>query len=210
MPITVDYFISMNSPWTYLGSGRFREIAKRHKLVVVVKPARYADVFAQTGGVPQPKRSPQRRAYRMMELQRWRDHLRIPIVVEPKFYPTSEQRAAHAVIVAGLQGRDALALSSEIGRAQWEMEQDIADEATLLEAGKRAGVDVAAVMRAAQEPAELDAIWDANTREAVERGVFGAPSFVLPSGELFWGQDRLDFLERALERDRVTSAQNKS
>ncbi len=200
MPITVDYFISMNSPWTYLGSGRFREIAKRHKLAVNVKPARYAEVFAQTGGLPQPKRSPQRRAYRMMELKRWRDHLAIPIVVEPKFYPTGEQRAAHAVIAAGLQGRDALALSSEIGRAQWEMEQDIAEEATLLEAGKRAGVDVAAVLRAAQEPAELDAIWEANTLEAVERGVFGAPTYVLPSGELFWGQDRLDFLERALAK----------
>jgi 2-hydroxychromene-2-carboxylate isomerase len=200
MPITIDYFISMNSPWTYLGSGRFREMAKRYKLTVNVKPARYVEVFAQTGGVPQPKRSPQRRAYRLMELKRWRDHLQIPIVVEPKFYPTGETAAAHAVIAAGLQGRDALALSSEIGRAQWELEQDIAEQATIIEAGGRAGVDVAAVMRAAPPPADLDAIWEKNTAEAVERGVFGAPSYVLPSGELFWGQDRLDFLERALAK----------
>lgn len=200
MSLTVDYFISMNSPWTYLGSGRFRELTKRYKLAVNVKPARYVEVFAQTGGLPQPKRSPQRRAYRMMELKRWRDHLGIPIVVEPKYYPTEETPSAHLVIAAGLQGRDALALSSEIGRAQWELEQNIAEEVVLIEAGKRAGVDVAAVLRAAPTAAELDAIWARNTAEAVERGVFGAPTYVLPSGELFWGQDRLDFLERALSK----------
>lgn len=200
MTITVDYFISMNSPWTYLGSGRFREMARRYKLAVSVKPARYVEVFAQTGGVPQPKRSPQRRAYRLMELERWRDYLGIPLVVEPKFYPTSETVAAHAVIAAGLQGRDALALSSEIGRAQWELEQDIGQLETVVEAGRRAGVDVAAVMRAAPAAADLDAMWNANTAEAVEKGVFGAPSYVLPSGELFWGQDRLEFLERALAK----------
>ncbi len=200
MPITIDYFISMNSPWTYLCSGRFREMAKRYNLTVNVKPARYAEVFAQTGGVPVPKRSPQRRAYRLMELKRWRDHLGIPLVVEPKFYPTEDKPAAHLVIAAGLQGRDALALSSEIGRAEWELEQNIAEEATLLEAGRRAGVDVAAVRLAAAPSADLDALWNKNTAEAVERGVFGAPSFVLPSGEVFWGQDRLEFLERAVAK----------
>ena len=200
MPTTIDYFIAMNSPWTYLGSGRFRELAQRQKLTVNVKPARFGEVFAQTGGLPVPKRSPQRRAYRLMELQRWRDHLAIPIVVEPKFYPTPDQLSAHLVITCGLQGRDALSLSHEIGRAQWEREEDINNPTTLDAAARRAGLDAAQIRRAAPQTAELDALWDKNTAEAVTRGVFGAPSFVMPSGEVFWGQDRLDFLERALAK----------
>jgi 2-hydroxychromene-2-carboxylate isomerase len=200
MPIAVDYYISLNSPWTYLGSARFREMARRYGVVASVKPARFGEVFAQTGGLPLPKRSLQRQAYRMMELQRWRDHLGIAITIEPKFFPANEQAAAHLVIVAGLQERDTLALAHEIGKAQWELEQDIGQMPVLIEAGKRAGVDVAAVMRAAPPAAELDAIWDRNTKDAVERGVFGAPTYALPTGELFWGQDRLDFVERALAK----------
>jgi 2-hydroxychromene-2-carboxylate isomerase len=200
MMVNVDYFISMNSPWTYLGSARFCEMAKRYKLQVDVRPAKFAEVFAHTGGVPQPKRSPQRRAYRLVELKRWRDHLGIAINVEPKFYPTDDKPAAHLVIAAGLQGRDALALSSEIGRAQWEREEDIATKPVLEAAAERAGLDYAQIMRAAPQEEELDRLWDENTKLAVARGVFGAPSYVLETGEIFWGQDRLEFLERALAR----------
>ncbi len=195
---SIEYYISMNSPWTYLGSNRFREMAKRHKLHVDVRPARFAEVFAQTGGLPQPKRSPQRRAYRLVELRRWRDHLAIPLVVEPKHYPTDERAAAHLVIAAGLQGRNALALSGEIGRAQWEREEDIATRPVLEAAADRAGLDYEQIVRAAPQAAELDRLWDDNTSRAVAAGVFGAPSYVLPSGEIFWGQDRLAFLESAL------------
>jgi 2-hydroxychromene-2-carboxylate isomerase len=78
------------------------------------------------------------------------------------------------------------------------MDQDIADPKVLAEAGKRAGVDVAAVRSAAPSDEALDALWDRNTSEAIVRGVFGAPSYVLQSGEIFWGQDRLEFLDRAL------------
>ena len=197
---TLVYVISLNSPWTYLGSARFRTLVKRYGLEVDVRPARFGEVFAETGGLPLPKRSPQRRAYRMMELARWREHLAIPIVLEPKHFPADERNAAHLVIAAQLQGRDALALASEIGRAQWEREENIAVPAVLEAAAERAGLDAAQILRAAPPPEELDRLWSENTRLAVERGVFGAPSYVLETGEIFWGQDRIDFLERALAR----------
>ena len=198
MLITVDYFISLNSPWTYLGSARFRDMAKRYNLSVNVLPARYGEVFAQTGGLPLPKRSPQRQAYRLMELQRWRDHLGIPITIEPKFFPADERAATHLVIAAGAQGLDAISLSHEIGKSVWEREEDISVASVLDAAAKRAGLDAEAIRGAAPSATELDAAWDKNTADAVKKGVFGAPSWVLPSGEIFWGQDRMDFLDRAL------------
>jgi 2-hydroxychromene-2-carboxylate isomerase len=73
MPVAVDYYMTLNSPWTYLGSALFAEIARRNGVAVNIKPCKFGPIFEQTGGLPLPKRSPQRRAYRMMELKRWRE-----------------------------------------------------------------------------------------------------------------------------------------
>jgi 2-hydroxychromene-2-carboxylate isomerase len=194
----VDYYISLNSPWTYLGSARFAALAKRHRATVRVKPAKFGEVFAKTGGLPLPKRAPERQAYRLMDMKRWRDHLKMPIYVQPKFFPTDETTATRLVIAAALQGFDAHALATEIGRAQWEREENHAETAVLDAAAKRAGLDAAAIRAASPPDADLDIIWSSNTADAIARGVFGAPSYVFDDGEIFWGQDRLDFVERKL------------
>lgn len=194
----IDYYISLNSPWTYLGSQRFAEIAKRHNARVRTKPAKFTEVFAATGGLPLPKRSPERQAYRLMELKRWRDYLSVPIVLQPEFFPSDETLGVRLVIAAEKAGLNALGMTIEIGRELWERDQNIGEESALRTAVTRAGVDYEALVKSMDDDAELDATWDANTKEALSRGVFGAPSYVLESGEIFWGQDRLDFLDRAL------------
>ncbi len=195
---TIDYYITLNSPWTYLGARRFHDMVQRHRATVRVKPARFAEVFSRTGGLPLPKRAPERQAYRLMELRRWRDHLAIPIVIQPKHFPSDEIMATRLVIAAGIQGRDTLAFSHELGRALWEREESLADEAAIAAAAVRAGLDLPTVRASMPAPEALDAAWDANTAEAVARGVFGAPSYVFPDGEIFWGQDRVQFVEARL------------
>jgi 2-hydroxychromene-2-carboxylate isomerase len=198
MPVIVDYYLSLNSPWTYLGSALFAEIARRNNVTVNVKPAKFGPIFEQTGGLPLPKRSPQRRAYRLMELKRWREVRGIPLIVEPKYFPCDDSAATRLVIAAKLQGKDAHRLSLEFGRALWEGEETLADPATLASTAVRAGLDIAELRRGASD-SELDARLEQFTAEALAAGVFGAPSYVLPSGEIFWGQDRLELLERALK-----------
>ena len=195
---TIGYYMTLNSPWTYLGSARFAEIAKRHGCTVDIKPARFGEIFSKTGGLPLPKRSPERRAYRMMELKRWRDQTGVPITLEPKFFPSDETAGTRLVIAAKLAGKDACALAAEIGRALWEREENIAEASVLAAAAARAGLDADAIREAGPSDAELDALHESYTAEALSRGVFGAPSYVLESGEFFWGQDRLEFLDRAL------------
>jgi 2-hydroxychromene-2-carboxylate isomerase len=199
MPVTIDYYVSLNSPWTYLGSAPFAEIARRHGATVNIKPARFGPIFEQTGGLPLPKRSPQRQAYRMMELKRWREVRERPLNLEPKYFPCDDTAATRLVIAAKLQGKDAHRLSLELGRALWEREETLADPATIASAAERAGLDAAALRAAGPSDAELDALLEQYTQEAVRAGVFGAPSYVLPSGEIFWGQDRLELLDRALK-----------
>jgi 2-hydroxychromene-2-carboxylate isomerase len=192
---TLDVYISLNSPWTYLAWARLRAMAPRYSYALAVKPAKFAEVFAATGGLPLPKRAPERQRYRMMELRRWRDRLGIPIALEPKPFPSDETAGVRLVIAAAEQGLDAAHLAQQIGRALWEFEEPIADAATLDKAAARAGLDAGAIRGKARPDAALDAQWAANTEEAVRRGVFGAPSVVLPDGEIFWGQDRMDLLD---------------
>jgi 2-hydroxychromene-2-carboxylate isomerase len=200
MTVTVDYYMTLTSPWTYLGSAPFAEIAARNNVTVNVKPCKFGPIFDQTGGLPLPKRSPQRRAYRMMELKRWREVRSIPLNLEPKYFPCDDAEATRLVIAARLQGKDAHRLSLELGRALWEREETFADPAAISSAARRAGLDAAELRAGGPSDAELDALREQFTNEALTAGVFGAPSFVLPSGEIFWGQDRLELLERALKQ----------
>jgi 2-hydroxychromene-2-carboxylate isomerase len=194
----IDYYVSLNSPWAYLGAARFIAMTESSGATVRVKPARFGRVFEKTGGLPLPKRAPERRAYRMMELKRWSAFLGMPFVYEPKSFPVDETPGTRLVIAAAAQGFNALRLAMEIGRSLWELDQNTADDAVLTAAAQRAGIDAAAIRAKAGDPTGLDTIWDANTAEAIGRGVFGAPSYVFADGEIFWGQDRLMFVERKL------------
>src|SRR6267154_1132251 len=198
MTTTVDYYMTLNSPWTYLGSALFADIAKRNGVTVNVKPAKFGPIFEQTGGLPLPKRSPQRRAYRMMELKRWREVRGLPLNLEPRHFPCDDLAATRLVISAKLQGKDAHKLSVELGRALWEREESLSDPASIASAARRAGLDALSLLAGGPSDAEVDALHEQYTQEALSAGVFGAPSYVLPSGEIFWGQDRLELLERTL------------
>ena len=200
MSVTIDYYMALTSPWTYLGAAPFAEIARRNNVIVNIKPCKFGPIFEQTGGLPLPKRSPQRRAYRMMELKRWREVRDVPLVLEPRYFPCDDGVGTRLLIAAKLKAKDVLGLAQELGRAVWEREETLADPDHVASAAGRAGLDAAALRAGGPSDAELDALHEQYTREAVTAGVFGAPSYVLSSGEVFWGQDRLELLERALKK----------
>lgn len=196
---TIDYFLSPVSPWTHLGHARLREIASRHGAAVVVKPVDLSRVFPVSGGLPLKQRAPQRQAYRMMELRRWRDYLGVPIQLEPRFFPVPADLSALLVIAAAPAGSERqLDLAGALLRACWEQDRDISDPATVAAVADENGFDGAALLASAGSEA-TGAEYDRLTQEAVTRQVFGVPTCAL-GDELFWGQDRLDFLDRALAR----------
>src|SRR5476649_2602061 len=194
----VDYYLSLNSPWAYLGSKRFEVIAKKYNADVTIWPVDFGSVFAVSGGLPLPKRAPQRQAYRMMELKRWRDHLGVKITLEPKYFPSNEVPAAQCVIALRELGRmaDAIKLAHAVLNGVWAEEKNPGDPATLKTIIASCGLDAESVMKAGEAP-EMTAKREAYTKHAIDHGVFGAPFFVI-DGEKFWGQDRLDFVDRKL------------
>jgi 2-hydroxychromene-2-carboxylate isomerase len=198
MPKIVDYYFSPVSPWTYFGQERLVAMAKKHGAEIRYKPADYGKIFAAAGGLPVAQRPKQRQAYRLQELERWRSFLGMKLNIQPKFFPASNELAARVIIAARQAGRDPGPLAFAIMRACWAEERNIADEATLAAICGEQGLDGKALLAAAKAPATAEE-YAANTAEAIERQVFGAPWY-LYAGESFWGQDRLDFLERALGR----------
>ena len=199
MPAIVDYYFSPHSPWTYLGHARFAAIAREAGATVRLLPVDLGGVFPVSGGLPLAKRAPQRQAYRLVELRRFGDWLGLPINLQPKYFPVSPDGAAQLIIaVDERDGTDAaMRLAEAMLRAVWVEERNIADEAVLASLLAENGLDARrledAHTQAVHERYELD------TRLAIEAGVFGAPSYVI-DGEIFWGQDRLDFVQRRLLR----------
>lgn len=200
MPKTVDYYFSTVSPWTYLGHDRFSAIAERYGAKINVRPCDLGGkVFPVSGGLPVKQRAPQRQAYRMLELKRWRDFLQMPLALEPKFFPAETEPSSRLIIAANRVSDDAaMTLTGAVLRACWVQERNVADPDTLRAIAQENGFDAEELLRYASSDA-VKAAYDSYAQEAIERGVFGAPSFII-EGELFWGQDRLDFVERALAR----------
>jgi 2-hydroxychromene-2-carboxylate isomerase len=200
MPAPVDYYMTPVSPFTYMGHERFRTICRNHKVQVNLRVMDLGKVFPVSGGLALKDRPPQRRAYRMMELKRWREFLNLPLTLEPKFFPVSAEASA-TLVLAVLQrhGTDtALDIAGDCLRAIWTEDRDISSRDTLREIVKARGLDADGLLTQAAS-AEIAAVYIMHSQEAIARGVFGSPTFVYKD-ELFWGQDRLDFLDRALAR----------
>jgi carboxymethylenebutenolidase len=200
LSLTVDYFFAPQSPYAYLGHERFAAIAKEHRATVRVLPVNLGGkVFPVSGGLPLTKRAPQRQAYRLVELKRFSEWLDRPLNLQPKYFPVSGDDAAKLIIAVDLKdGTDAaMQLTGAVMRAVWGQERNIADEqvlvALLAEQGLSAHRLEEAHSQTVHERYEID------TQQAIEAGVFGAPSYVI-DGEIFWGQDRLDFVSRRLAR----------
>ena len=191
----LQIFYGISSPWAYFGAQRAKNIAEAAGAKLVLRPIR---IIEANGGIPLRTRPDSRQNYHAVELDRWRKFLDIPLNLTPKFYPCrTVEPAAQAVISAQQAGLDAFAFSFAIQRGLWAEDRDIADLDTLRElALATIGAEGAALVRDPQ-PEAIIAQWHDNLAEAERRGIFGTPTYVV-GDELFWGQDRLDFVARAL------------
>ena len=196
----ITYYFSFISLWSYVGSRVFRSLAQRHAAEIVYKPVNLLEVFAAGGGKPVKERPLQRQAYRLVEMRRWRNIRRIPLVLHPKFYP-ADPSLAHRVLLGALdEGADVADYVHAGLSAVWADELDIADPDTIVRLADASGLDGARLLRGASAPDLLTREADL-TREAIARQVFGAPFYVYGE-EPFWGQDRLDLLDSAISESR--------
>ncbi len=198
MSHSVDYYFVPQSPWAYLGHQRFQNIRKKSGASVRVMPFDLGGkVFPISGGLPLGQRAPQRQAYRLTELARFSKWLGAPLHLKPTFFPVSGDDAAKLIIAVDMAvGADAaMNISGAILSAVWSQQRNIADEKTLMELLNEQQLPAACLEQSYSQA--VHERYESYTQMAIDAGVFGAPSYVL-AGEIFWGQDRLDFVERAL------------
>ena len=205
--ITVDYYFTPLSPWTYLGHDRAMALVKKAGVSLIAKPIDLgAKIFPQSGGLPFVQRPVQRLVYRMLELERWRDFLGMALTLKPKFFPVNDSLALNTVAaIQTIRGQDlSLTIAGEIMKATWVNEQDASNQTVLDTICAHHGIDLTQ-LNAARATAQNQL--DQNNADAIAANVFGAPWFVLKNAtsgpqtdQHFWGQDRIDFLERAINK----------
>ena len=188
----IDYFFATLSPYAYLAGNRLEEIAAKHGATITYKPFDLISGFGRTGGQPPKDRHPSRQEYRAIELTRQAKKLGMPFKLQPAFWPTNGAPSSYAIIAAQATGGDVGKLCQLIMHAVWAEDRDIAQDDVVRDCLVKAGFDPAIADKGLLQGADTFA---RNLEEAVERGVFGAPFYILDDGQKFWGQDRLEDLD---------------
>lgn len=187
----VEFFYDYLSPFSYLADTRLPEIARRTGAEIAYRPILMGAIMKSVGNAG-PLSIPSKAAYNIAEFQRWAKRYGVPAQFSP-YFPFNTIRIVRGAIAAQLVGRFAKFHSAAF-RAIWEQAQDLSKEEALQRLLNEAQIDPALI-----EGDEIKNRLRANVDEAVERGAFGAPTFFV-NGEMFWGNDRLDFVEEALMR----------
>lgn len=198
MKKNIEYYFSPMSPWAYLGHERLNTIANRVGANIELRPVDPMKLFAATGGVPVAKRPIQRQKYRIYELNRWKSFLQSPIIIEPDFFPYNPVTASLVVIATDkLFGQDkGMLITQKLMEGCWVHNRDMGSDEEIRNCIEACDIDSETVMQSITTQETMNQ-YDENTELAIKNDVFGAPTYRI-DGEPFWGQDRLDFVERAL------------
>jgi len=194
---SVLHVYSLASPWAYLGAQRLQDLAAATGATVESVPIL---TFTDNGWVPLVEKPAVRQAYVFTDLRRWADRTGVPMVIDGR--PAGLANLAEAlpmVWAAQVQGQDALPISIVLQKAYWESCVDLGTRTVRAEVVTAAGYDGAALAGMEDSPAVADQK-EAMFATARTAGVFGSPTYIY-RGEIFWGQDRLDFLAEALNRE---------
>lgn len=191
----VHYFSPM-SGYAYLGFGALCALADRRRASIEHKPIDVMKLFAAVDTVPPAKQSPARLAWRRTDMARWANRRGLPVHLQPKFWPVDATLASCAIIAAQFKGFGDTALTASILSAVWARDLDISRAETLSALARENGLDGEELLDLAHSPA-VAARYEANTQEAIAAGVIGSPSYLI-GPNLFFGQDRLEFVDEAL------------
>jgi 2-hydroxychromene-2-carboxylate isomerase len=194
----IEYFYSAYSAFAYLGSKRIAELAVGH--TIIHRPVDLAKVVGQSGAQKFSDRSPAHRDYYFRrEIQRWAEYRDAPVMVGRPTHHDKDVSLANCMLIAGIEeGLDVQPLAHAMLQSHWRDDSDLSQASLLSGLGKDLGLDADALLTAANTPAIRD-IYAANTEEAIARSMFGSPTYFV-DGDMFYGQDRLELVERALAK----------
>jgi 2-hydroxychromene-2-carboxylate isomerase len=190
---TVTFYFDIVSSYSYLAQTQLDALTRKTGATIEWKPFLLGGVFKATGNTS-PVTLPAKAPYLLLDASRWAKHYGVPFHL-PQHFPFNSIKILRAIIAAGEQGS---ALAKAAFKAVWADGRDLTDDAELRRLATSVGLDADRVLQAIDTPEVKDRL-RANTEEAVARGAFGAPSFFV-GDELFFGNDRFQFIEAALSK----------
>jgi len=201
MSDTIDYYFTAPSPFAYLGHKTLMSIAEKHGKTVNFKPFDIMGVWENSGAEPPMKRPPVRQRYRVLDIKRAGLMRDTCINATPPHFPTAQEPADRVICALVHAGENPANVAFGISQAIWVQDKQIADDAVLLEVLNANGHDGEKIL----ELSKTDAVGDIraqNTADAIAADAVGAPAYVY-DGEVFWGQDRLEYLEQMITSGRA-------
>ncbi|MEO1719705.1 MAG: DsbA family protein [Pseudomonadota bacterium] len=202
---TIEYYYSAHSAYAYIGASAFYDIAAAHDARIVHRPYDLRAAITALGGAVGNKTDAHKAYYFGREIDRWAEWRGVPILDKAPDTHAHDFTHANRMIIATLdanrtrESNDATdRLSLAILTAHWTRGVDLADQSTLIAIADEAGLDGKTLADRAETP-EVSAAHDANTAAAIARPVFGSPTYIV-DGDMFYGQDRLEMIDRALKR----------
>lgn len=200
MAVQIGYYYTHISPFAFLGHERLQTLAEEAGATIRYCPVNLPGLFAETGGVPLGQRHAARQNYRFLELQRWREKRGINLNLKPAYFPADPTRCDLVAVAIAAEGGPVGLFSLRAMRACWSLDRDVSDMDVIAGLVEDIGFDSA---KAAEwvESEHVKTLYEKNLEEAIHLQALGSPSYVL-NGEVFWGQDRLELLEDALNSGR--------
>ncbi len=190
------------SPWTFFSMPRVVKIKEKYNLYIDLKPLDIFTLFNRQGIKLVAERPQAVQANRLNELRRWKEFLKVKMNLKPKFFPVNPIQSSKILISAKLIDKSegklhSLNLAKNYCDAVWKYEKNIDNIDTLIKIATKSGFNGKELQRLSNTE-EILKILIENTEEAISKNVFGIPSFIFDN-EVYWGQDRLDFVERHIK-----------
>ncbi len=195
----LEFFFDVSSPWTYLAFHAVQPLADECGAELVWKPILVGGVFNTVNpSVYQSRQAPvpAKAAYMLKDLQDWARLYDLKIVFPPPVFPVNSVKAMRGCYVALDQGR-LPQFARRLFEAYWGELQDISQDEVLAEVAGQSGLDGAALLAAIADPAVKQRLKD-GTDELISRGGFGSPTLYVDGNDMYFGNDRLDLVRRAL------------
>lgn len=198
---TVEFFYDLVSPYSYLAYGPARRVCEEHEAELVLRPVLLGAVH-KAAGITSPAEIEAKSRYQIRDIHRWAGHYGLSLDF-PDPFPFRTLKTMRAAMYVGERGtleaftREGFSLYWEEGGAPKGLAEED-ENGPVAEIARRIGEDAEEVLEGASTPEAKQALTAATT-EALDRGVFGAPTFFV-NGEMFWGNDRIHFVEAALSR----------
>ena len=195
---SITYYYAAHSAFAYLGSSSLLRIAEKTGSKIIHRPVDLDRCVAAGGASGFDQRSEAHVKYYFgQEINRWSEYRDAPVLGRFPTHHSNDVTLANCMLIAGDQaGQSIDMLAHACLEAHWRDDADLADRKTLVKIASSVGFDPEALLEAAVKQDVID-IYERNTQEAIERSVFGSPTYFVDD-EMFYGQDRLEFVERKL------------